>query len=70
MRLGAQALPGDEKTVRLTYKDGDVLEGFALFVSERDVIFDLRSSNNPKKYKRGTVYLVPWSDIADFDQLF
>jgi hypothetical protein len=67
----ARALSGDQKTVRITCKDGDVLEGFALFVSdaERDVIFDLRSSNNPEKYEQGTVYSVQWDDIEDFELL-
>jgi hypothetical protein len=70
MRECARRLPGDENTVTVTCKDGDVLEGFAMFVSdaERDVIFDLRSSNNPAKYQRGKVYLIEWDHITDFQQ--
>jgi hypothetical protein len=71
MRECARKLPGDEKTVRVTCKDGDVLQGFTMFVSdaERDVIFDLRSSNNPAKYQSGGVYLITWDDITDFQQI-
>jgi hypothetical protein len=62
---------GDQRSARLTCKNGDILEGFALFVSdaERDVIFDLRASNNPGKYRRGEVYLVEWDDITNFRQM-
>lgn len=61
----------DAKNVRVACKDGDVLEGFALFVSdaERDVIFELHSSNNLAKYESGTHYLIKWDDIADFQEL-
>lgn len=71
MRECARRAPGDEKTVKIICKDGDVLEGFAMFVSdaERDVIFDLRSSNNPEKYQSGRAYLIDWDDITEFQQL-
>ncbi len=71
MRECARRLPGDEKAARVTCSDGDVLQGFAMFVSdaERDVIFDLHSSNNPAKYKSGQVYLIAWDDITDFQQI-
>ena len=64
--------PGvNAKTLRVTCSDGDVLQGIAVFVSdaERDVIFELESSNNPTKYHSGTVYLINWDDIADFQAL-
>jgi hypothetical protein len=53
MKECARPLEGDAKTVRVACKDGDVLHGVALFVSnaERDVIFRLHSSNNPAKYQ-------------------
>jgi hypothetical protein len=71
MRMCARRLKGDAKTVRVACKDGDVLQGFALFVSdaERDVIFELHSSNNLAKYQSGTHYLIRWDDIADFQEL-
>ena len=71
MRECARRLPGDEKTVKVTCKDGDVLQGFAMFVSdaERDVVFDLRSSSNPEKYRSGQVYLIAWDDITEFQQI-
>ena len=71
MRECARRLRRDEKAVKITCKDGDVLEGFAVFVSdtERDVVFDLRSSNNPRKYQSGQVYLIPWDDITDFQHI-
>jgi hypothetical protein len=70
IRACARRLPGHEKTVRVACKDGDVLQGFALFVSdaERDVVFELHSSNNPK-YQSGTHYLIGWDDITDFQEL-
>jgi hypothetical protein len=71
MRECARRLEKDAKTVRVTCNDGDVLQGFALFVSdaERDVIFQLHSSNNPGKYQSGTHYLINWDDISDFQEL-
>ena len=61
----------DAKSVKLTCYDGDVLEGFIEFVSdkERDVILLLLSSSNPTKYKTGNSYMVRWDDIADFQEL-
>jgi hypothetical protein len=61
----------DAKAVVVTCNDGDILEGFIEFISdeERDVVFQLRSSNNPTKYKRGTTYSVRWDDIEDFQIL-
>lgn len=61
----------DAKTVKVNCCDGDVLEGFIEFVSdeERDVVLQLLSSSNPKKYKRGTCYLVRWDDISDVQEL-
>jgi hypothetical protein len=69
IRVCARAVSSDQKIARVTCKCGDVLEGFALFVSdaERDVIFDLRSSNNPDEYRTGRVYSVQWDDISDFE---
>jgi hypothetical protein len=71
MRECARPPESDAKTVRVACKDGDVLDGIALFVSdaERDVIFRLHSSNNPAKYQGGTVYLIKWDDISDFREL-
>jgi hypothetical protein len=71
IRECARRLEKDAKTVRVTCNDGDVLQGFALFVSdaERDVIFQLHSSNNPRKYQSGTHYLINWDDISDFQEL-
>jgi len=62
---------GDEKLVSVASNDGDVLQGFALFVSdaESDVIFEVHSSNNPAKYKNGSCYLIKWDDIRDFKEL-
>jgi hypothetical protein len=58
----------DAKTVKVTCKDGDILEGFIEFIcdEERDVVFQLQSSSNPAKYKQGTNYAVRWDDILDF----
>ncbi len=49
----------DAKTAKVTCNDGDILEGFIEFVcdEERDVVFQLQSSSNPAKYKRGTNYV-------------
>jgi hypothetical protein len=60
----------DSKTVRVTCNDGDVLVGCIEFIcdEERDVIFQLCSSNNPTKYQIGTSYAVRWDDIVDFRQ--
>lgn len=71
MRECARPLESDAKTVRVACKDGDVLHGVALFVSdaERDVIFRLHSSNNQAKYQGVTVYLIKWDDITDFQEL-
>jgi len=71
MRECARSPESDAKTVRVACKDGDVLDGIALFVSDahRDVIFRLHSSNNPAKYQGGTVYLIKWDDISDFQEL-
>ena len=71
MRECARQLKSNAKTVRVTCSDGDVLQGTALFVSdaERDVIFELESSNNPAKYHSGTHYLIKWDDITDFQEL-
>lgn len=71
MRECARPPESDAKTVRVACKDGDVLDGIALFVSdaERDVIFRLQSGNNPAKYQGGTVYLIKWDDITDFQEL-
>jgi hypothetical protein len=71
MRECARPLEREARTVRVACKDGDVLHGIALFVSdaERDVIFRLHSSNNPAKYQAGTVYLINWDDITDFQEL-
>jgi hypothetical protein len=53
MRKCARRLKGDAKTVRVACKDGDVLQRFALFVTdaERDVVFELHSSSNLAKYQ-------------------
>ena len=71
MRECARRLESDAKTVRVVCKDGDVLQGIAVFVSdaERDVNFRLDSSNNPAKYQSGTHYLITWDDITDFQEL-
>ena len=71
LRAVARRPSGDAKTVTIACNDGDVLQGFALFVSdaERDVVFELHSSNNPAKYKNGTCYLINWDDITDFHEL-
>jgi hypothetical protein len=71
MREYARPVESEAKSLRVTCEDGDVLEGVAIFVSdaERDVIFRVDSSNNPAKYKSGTVYLIKWDDIADFQEL-
>jgi hypothetical protein len=71
MREYARLVESEAKSLRVTCEDGDVLEGVAIFVSdaERDVIFRVDSSNNPAKYKSGTVYLIKWDDIADFQEL-
>jgi hypothetical protein len=71
MRECARPLERDAKTLRVACNDGDVLQGVAIFVSdaERDVIFRLHSSNNPAKYKSGTVYLIRWDDITEFQEL-
>jgi hypothetical protein len=71
MRACARRLKADAKTIRVACNDGDVLQGFALFVSdaERDVIIELHSSNNPTKYQSGTHYLINWDDITDFQEL-
>ena len=71
MRKCARRPKSDAKTVSVACNDGDVLQGFALFVSdaERDVIFELHSSNNSAKYKHGTCYLIKWDDITDFHEL-
>ncbi len=70
MRECARQPKSDAKAVSVTCNDGDVLQGFALFVSdaEHDVIFELHSSNNSAKYKNGTCYLIKWDDIADFHE--
>jgi hypothetical protein len=70
MKECARRSESDAKTVSIVCKDGDVLQGFALFVSdaERDVIFELHSSNNSAKYKNGTCYLIKWEDIRDFQE--
>jgi hypothetical protein len=46
----------EAKTVKVTCNDGDILEGFVEFIcdEERDVVFQLQSSSNPARYKRGT----------------
>ena len=71
MRECARRPKSDAKTLRVTCRDGDILQGIAVFVSdaERDVIFELESSNNPTKYQTGTHYLVKWDDIADFQEI-
>lgn len=71
MRECARRPKDNAKTVRVACTDGDVLEGIAVFVSdaERDVILELESSNNPKKYQSGTHYLIKWDDITDFQEL-
>ena len=71
MRECARRLKKDAKTVRVVCNDGDILQGLALFVSdaERDVIFELQSSNNPAKYQSGTHYLIKWHDIKDFQEV-
>lgn len=61
-------LPKDKaKRLSIACNDGVILQGLALVVSDedRDVIFELHSSNNPAKYKDGTFYLIKWDDIAD-----
>jgi hypothetical protein len=61
----------DAKTVKVICNDGDILEGFIEFIcdEERDVVFQLQSSSNPTKYKRGTNYAVRWDDIVHFQVL-
>ncbi len=61
----------EAKTVKVTCRDGDVLEGFIDFISEeeRDLIFQLLSNSNPTKYKRGIAYLIRWDDIVGFQEL-
>ncbi len=71
MRECARRPKSDAKTVSVACNDGDVLQGFALFVSdaECDVIFEIHSSNNSAKYKNGgTCYLIKWADITDFHE--
>ena len=70
MRECARRPKSDAKTVSVACNDGDVLQGFALFVSdaECDVIFEIHSSNNSVKYKNGTCYLIKWADITDFHE--
>jgi hypothetical protein len=71
LREYARRVRGDAKILRVTCKDGDVLRGSVLFVSdaERDVIFELHSSNNVAKYQNGTHYLIKWDEITDFQEL-
>ncbi|MGC1086826.1 MAG: hypothetical protein WA894_00200 [Candidatus Acidiferrum sp.] len=71
MRGCARRLQGDAKSVKVVCKDGDVLQGIAVFVSdaERDVIFRIDSSSNPVKYQSGTQYLIELDDITDFQEL-
>jgi hypothetical protein len=71
IRECARRPKGDEKLVSVVCNDGELLQGFALFVSdaERDVIFEVHSSNNPAKYKNGNCYLLKWDDITDFKDL-
>jgi len=71
MRECARRPKSNAKTVRVACRDGDVLQGITVFVSdaERDVIFELESSNNPAKYQSGIHYLIKWDDIADFQEL-
>ncbi|MGB2641926.1 MAG: hypothetical protein WBG02_02300 [Candidatus Acidiferrum sp.] len=71
MRGCARRLQGDAKSVKVVCKDGDVLQGIAVFVSdaERDVIFRIDSSSNPVKYQSGTHYLIELDDITDFQEL-
>ena len=61
----------DNKTLKLACKDGDVLQGIAVFVSDedREVIIRVDSSNNPAKYRSGMHYLIKWDDITDFQEL-
>jgi len=61
----------DAKTAKVTCNDGDILEGFIEFIcdEERDVVFELQSSSNPAKYKRGNTYAIPLDDIAGFQVL-
>lgn len=68
MRECARRPQSSAKTARVVCRDGDVLQGIAVFASdaERDVIFGLESSNNPTKYQSGTHYLIKWDDITDF----
>jgi len=71
IREYARRPQGDEKLVSVASNDGDVLQGFALFVSdaESDLIFEVHSSNSSAKYKNGNCYLIKWDDITDFKEL-
>jgi hypothetical protein len=71
LREIAKRPSGDAKAVSIACNDGDVLQGFALFVSdtEHDVVFELHSSNNAAKYKNGTCYSIKWDEITDFHEL-
>jgi DNA polymerase II small subunit/DNA polymerase delta subunit B len=71
MRECARRPQNSAQTVKVTCTDGDVLQGIAVFVSdaERDVIFEVASSNNPTKYQSGAHYLINWDDITDFQEL-
>jgi hypothetical protein len=71
IRECARRPESDAKTVKIACRNGDVLQGIALFVSyaERDVIFRVKSSNNPAKYPSGTVHLIEWDNITDFQEL-
>jgi hypothetical protein len=71
MRDCARRPQNNAQIVRVACTDGDVLQGIAVFVddAERDVIFEVASSNNPTKYRSGTHYLIRWDDITDFQEL-
>jgi hypothetical protein len=53
MRECARRPKSDAKTVSVACNDGDVLQGFALFVSdaERDVIFEIHSATTLQNIK-------------------
>jgi hypothetical protein len=61
----------DAKTVKVICNNGDILEGFIDFIcdEERDIVFQLQSSSDPGRYKRGTTYAVRWDDIVNFQVL-
>lgn len=59
----------DGKEVEIRCKDGELMAVRVLLVSEseRDVIYDLISSNRPERYCSGAAYSVSFDDIEAFN---